>query len=201
MIRFFLLSNLVLALSVGAAIGHPVHADELEPAERLKLKLAETVSFVESALVEPMPDLEERARKGYARDKLMYGLALKAGRMGAGQEKNAKKWIRKAGNSFDRPSSSKSPPNVTGPSSKPARYLEDKKYISGQGFHSFTTSGRGPQNYTGYSYRTSSSMSPDTILVAEACVAALLIAPDPEANVFACGGETEYKRLLALMPK
>ncbi|GGZ25465.1 hypothetical protein GCM10011273_08560 [Asticcacaulis endophyticus] len=180
---------------------HSVQANEVEPAERLKLKLAETVSFVESALVEPMPDLEERARKGYARDKLMYGLALKAGRMGPGQEKNAKKWIRKATNSFERPSYSQSPSNVSGPSSKPARYLEDKKYSRGAGFQSFTTSGRDPQTYTGYSYRTSSSMSPDTILITEACVAALLIAPDPEANVFACGGESEYQRLLALMPK
>ncbi|WKL58523.1 hypothetical protein Q1W73_05930 [Asticcacaulis sp. ZE23SCel15] len=199
MIRFFLLSNLVLALSVGAAIGHPVHADELEPAERLKLKLAETVSFVESALVEPMPDLEKRARKGYARDKLMYGLALKAGRMGPGQEKNAKKWIRNATNSFERPTYSQS--NLIGPASKPARDLEAKRYSRGVAIPSTPIGGRAPLNSMGYTYPTFTSMSRDTILVAEACVAALLIAPDPEANVFACGGETEYQRLLALMPK
>lgn len=198
MIRFFLLSNLVLALSVGAAITHPVHADEVDSAERLRLRLARIVEFVERALVEPMPDLEERARKGYASDKLMYGLALKAGRMGPGQEKNAKKWIRKAANSFDRPSSSKSPSNVTGHASQPVRNLEVKSYSGGLAIPSIST-GRSQTNY-GSSYILN-SIRPDSILVAEACVEALLIAPAPEANVFACGGETEYQRLLALMPK
>jgi hypothetical protein len=161
--------------------------------------MAEIVEFVERALVDPVADLQQQARKGYASDKLVYGLALKAGRAGAGQEKNARKWIKKAANSFDRPTPTQPTPNVTGPAAQPARNLEVKSYSQGVAVPSISTGREPSQSYIGPSYPN--SMNPDTILIAEACVDALLMAPNPKANVFACGGEAEYRRLLELMPK
>ncbi|CAL4865808.1 hypothetical protein MMA231_00044 [Asticcacaulis sp. MM231] len=66
-------------------------ADEADPVAGLPTGMSEVVELVERALVDPVADLQTQARKGNGRDRLVYGLALKVGRMGPTESKNAEK--------------------------------------------------------------------------------------------------------------
>lgn len=192
--------SLFLALSPCSVMAQSTSSNEIDLTETSLPDMAEIVGFVEKALVAPLADLERQARKGYASDKLIYGLALKAGREKAGQDKKAKKWIRKAANSFKGPSSSGPLPiGSRSAAALPAPNLEVKSYSGGVAIPTISTGGRTTSGFD--SALNLSTLNPDIILIAEACVDALLIAPDPKANMFACSGEAEYRRLLALMPK
>ncbi|MBP2160122.1 MULTISPECIES: hypothetical protein [Asticcacaulis] len=194
MIRTVILSTIALGLSAGAAVSQPAGTNEQDPAAVLAARMVHIVEIVEKALVAPLADLEKSAREGYARDRLIYGLALKAGRAGPGQEKKAKKWIKKAANSFVGPSRS-GPPIRKDEWSSPSPPPPPGRGAGGRAYtHDYSLTGSG-------STIDLSTLNPDTILLTEACVDALLMAPDRRANVFACSGEAEYQRLLGLMPK
>lgn len=196
MIKNFLFCGLFLCLYSGPAMAQS--ADEADTVAGLPTGMSEVVELVEKALVDPVADLQKQARKGYGRDRLVYGLALKVGRMGPAESKNAEKWIKKASNSFERPGSS-SNLKTAGGAEQPALNLEKKSYSNGIAIPTQSTGGRTTQSYVAPSYP--SAMNTDLILVAVACVDALMISPDPRANIYACGSQSEYHRLQALMPK
>lgn len=195
MIRKFILTSLVLALFAGGAMAQTAENNDVdaEAVAAARAAMREIVGFVEAALTQPLADLKKSARKGLIRDKLIYGLALKAGRMGPKGVKTGDKFIKRV----------------------------RQEYESGGTTAQFGSASRvSPLETTplfGYSLSnrhsgTATVIRPDVVTtkavidslwvdIATQCVDALGAAKGEWVDMSVCGGETEYYRLRALMPK
>ena len=137
--------------------------------------------------------MKKCARKGQVRDKLIYGLALKAGRMGTKGIKTGDKMIKRAREAYDRGDTTVQYGAASKVSSLETNamfgHLSSRRY-------SGTATFIPPDVVT-----TSPVVEPLWIDIATKCVDALGAAEGERVDMSLCGGEGEYRRLQALMPK
>ncbi len=150
------------------------------------------LGFVEGALSKPMPDLKASAEHGKLSDKLVYGLALKAGRMGAEGARDAKKWIKRS--RISNESAVPSGPAFV-PAYTPSNFSGGKTMLGLS--KSTVISGENPQ--PGFSTQIT-MLDPVWIKMATACIDALQAEPKAPVDMSVCGGEASYLRLHALLP-
>lgn len=191
MIRHFILVSTVLGLSAGGAMAQTVESVDDETVAAARAAMREIVGFVDTALTQPLADLKKRAGTGPARDKLIYGLALKAGRMGRKGAKSADTWIKRARQEYESGGTT----TQYGAASRASSLEKDSGYSPSRRY-SGTVTVIQPDVVT-----TRAVIDPLWIDIATKCVDALGAAKGEWVDISVCGGEAEYHRLKALMPK
>lgn len=190
MIKAFAVAT-CLALSAGSVNSRPVVAPDPDVIAQAQFEMQAILGLVEKALTEPMPDLKAKADAGKVHDKLIYGLALKAGRMGSAGKRDAKKWIKSSQMSYDTE-------YVTSP--LPVEERPQTPKAVGKTLNSSiptTIYGRNPRSDYSTHLVVLSKVWIDT---ASSCVDSLIIGPNRVKDLSFCGGEESYLRLYALMP-
>lgn len=195
MIRNFILTSLVLAFSAGGATAETVqNADvDAEAVAGARAAMREIVGFVEEALTQPLADLKKRAKKDGVRDKLIYGLALKAGRAGPKGVKTGDKWIKRAREAYEWGSTT-----VQSGAAAKVSSLETNPISGYRSIPRYSGTSTSPPPYV---VTTRAVIEPLWIDIAVKCVGALGAAEGEWVDKSVCGGEAEYLRLRALMPK